>query len=285
MQNAFLVRLSISTWTARKLDKNATREAKARAGADEKAGVKVYKSILATEALDAILTLAGAARTEHRKRTVPWAYDGPGAITAEGYPAYKAAMARIERDFTKAVIAFYAVYAEERAAARDYLGAMFDETDYPTTDSLRSRFAFSVHAEPMPQANDFRVVGLPEEDIADIKQDIIEKQNDALENANANAWTRVVESVEKLKLRLQEYTRGDVKKFYDSWLDNVQEIIGLIPSINITNDPALARMQQRLTSLTAYSSADLKDSEELRNQTVKQATIILDEIGKRAIAA
>src|SRR5262252_3391630 len=49
--NAFLVRLSISAATFRKLDKNATAKARADAGAEAKAGVKVYKSALATEAL------------------------------------------------------------------------------------------------------------------------------------------------------------------------------------------------------------------------------------------
>ena len=60
MNNAFLVRLSISQWTGRKLDKSATRDTKARAGANEKAGVKVYKSLISAEALDKVASIASA---------------------------------------------------------------------------------------------------------------------------------------------------------------------------------------------------------------------------------
>jgi hypothetical protein len=202
MQNAFLVRLSVSVWTARKMDKAATREAKSRANASEKAGVKVYKSVIAADALDKVHSIASAARNAHRARTVPWAYDGPGAITAEGYPAYKAAMAAYEREFNIAVAYFYSVYAQEREAARGYLGNMFNEQDYPTTDSLRDKFSFSVTAEPIPQAENFRPVGLAPEAVAEIKKDIVDNNAKALDNANATAWSRVIERVEKLKAGL-----------------------------------------------------------------------------------
>ena len=45
---------------------------------------------------DKVASIAGAARNEHRKRTVPWTYEDVGAITAEGYAPYKTAMAKYE---------------------------------------------------------------------------------------------------------------------------------------------------------------------------------------------
>src|SRR5215467_6625363 len=117
MNNAFLVGYSASVWTAHKMDKAATKEANARAGAVDKSGVKVYKSVIAADALDKVISIAGAARNEHRKRTVPWSYDGPGAITAEGYAPYKAAMAAYEKEFHTAVAYFYSVYEQERENA------------------------------------------------------------------------------------------------------------------------------------------------------------------------
>jgi hypothetical protein len=278
MQNAFLVRLSISQWNARKLDKTATQQAKDRSGATDKAGVKVYKSLISAEALDKVESIASAARGEHRKRTVPWAYDGPGAITAQGYPAYKAAMATLEKSFWQAVKDFYASYDQEREEARKFLGAMFNESDYPTSADLQNRFAFSVSAEPMPQADDFRVNGLAPELVEEIKKDIKDNNDNALANANDTAWSRVIEHVEKLQLRLQEYNSGKVTKFFESWVDNIKELVELVPSINLANDPELTRIGQKLTALTAYSAADLKASEPLRSGLIKQTSIILGQI-------
>ena len=291
MQNAFLVRLSMSVWTARKMDKNATKEAKARAKATEKAAVKVYKSVIAADALDNITTICNAARVEHRKRTVPWTYDGPGAITAEGYPSYKAIMAGFEREFNKAVDNFYAVYADEREEAKGYLGEMFNPADYPDTASLRQKFAFSVAAEPMPQAQDFRVIGLPPDEIMEIKEQIADNNAVALDNANQTAWSRVIERVEKLKLGLENYKPalkdGDKVegKFHDTLIDNIKDLAGLIPSINITADPDLTRMQRQLLSLTAYTAKDLREDAKLRGEISKQASQVLAQIteaGRRA---
>lgn len=290
MNNAFLVRLSMSVWNARKMDKQATNEAKTRAKAGDKAGVKVYKSVIAAEALDDIQFIASAARMEHRKRTVPWTYDGPGAITAEGFPSYKAVMHEFERDFKKAVDKFFSVYAEERENARKYLGDLFNAADYPDTATLSNKFAFMVTCEPMPQANDFRVQGLPQDVVEEIKMDIAERNADAIDNANQTAWGRVIEKVEKLKLGLQNYKPAkDGKpaegKFHDTLVDNIKELAGLIPSINIAADPDLTRIGQKLTALTAYTAQDLREDDRLRADISKQAGVILSQITEFGRAA
>jgi hypothetical protein len=280
MDNAFLVRVSISVWSARKMDKAASRDAKSNANASAKANVKVYKTVLAADELEAIGKIAGAARLEHQKRTVPYAYDGPGMITADGYPAYKAAMAQHEKDFYAAVARFNAVYDREREAARSYLGDMFNPSDYPPSNSVGSRFSFGVTAEPMPQAAAFHPRGLPQDIVDEIKQDIAVNNAAALDDANQTAWGRVLETTEKLKLRLQEYTAGSITKFYESWLCNVIELAELIPSINVTGDADLARIGQKLAALSAYAPADLKVDVKLRDDCVKQTGLILASIGE-----
>lgn len=286
--NAFLVRFSASVWTARKMDKSATKDARERANATAKAGVRVYKSVLASDSLDKIHTIVGAARTEHEKRTVPWAYKGPGAITSAGYPAYKAAMAEHERAFNRAVASFIETYAVEYRAVmsdpshsiRQELGSLFNPADYPAPEALRTKFSFAVSCEPMPAAADFRVQGLAPELVAEIKEDMAANNVAALANANTTAWGRVLERVEMLKARLTEYTNGQAAKFYNSWQDNVKELADLIPSINVTNDPDLTRMARRLVALTAYSNEDLKASESLRLEVIKQAHGVLADINE-----
>ena len=291
MESAFLVRVSISLWTARKLDKNATREAKERAGATAKAGVKLYKTVLAADALDNIEAIANAARAEHRKRTVPWAYDGPGAITVAGYPAYKAAMLDYEKQFNAAVARFVAEYEHDRHdlltngsnAMRVGLGRLFNPADYPAVPELARKFSFTLSVEPVPEAEHFHAP-LPLDDVREIRQGIIETNANALDNANQTAWGRVIEHVEKLKLRLEGYKPAKngqpvEGKFHDSLIENITELAGLIPSINIANDPDLTRIGQRLFSLTAYTAQDLRESASLRADIARQAGEVLTQIG------
>ena len=290
MENAFIVRLSSSVWTARKMDKAATREARETAGASAKAGVKVYKSVIAADALDKVASIADAARKEHRKRTVPWTYEGVGAITAEGYAPYKTAMGRFKTEFDVAVSHFLSVYEVERERARDYLGNMFNSLDYPTVGALREKFSFATHAEPLPHAEHFAPVGLPPEVVSEIRQDIVRTNTTALQNANATAWERVVERITKLKEGLAAYkpsVNGSpvTGKFHNSLVNNIKELVGMIPSINVANDPDLKVVGRRLLVLTAYSAQDLRDSDALRSEVVKQADLLLTQLGSRATAA
>ena len=289
MENSFLVRPTICVWTARKLDKKATRDAKEAAMATEKAGVKVYKSVIAAEALDKVASIAGAARIEHRKRTVPWSYEGVGAITTEGYESYKRAMRDYQLTFNAAVSSFLSVYEVEREKASEYLGGMFNVQDYPTPSALREKFSFTLHVEPIPQAQNF-VADLPPAEVAEIRQEIIRTNTTALQNANKTAWERVIEHVEKLKGKLQEYKPGGngVKAestFRDSLVDNIKELVAMIPSINVANDPDLKVVGRKLLVLTAYSAQDLRDSDALRAEVVKQAEMLLGQISGRAQAA
>ena len=288
MENAFIVRVSAGVWTARKMDKAATKQAREAAGAGVKAGVKVYKSVIAADALDKIESIAGAARNDHRKRTVPWTYEGAGAITAEGYAPYKAAMAKFQTEFEVAVRHFLSVYEVERTNAREYLQGMFNETDYPTVGALREKFYFTTHAEPLPQAAHFAPVGLPPETVSEIRQDIVRSNTTALQNANATAWERVTDKITKLKEGLAAYKPAVGKggksegTFRDSLVNNIKELVGMIPSINVANDPDLKVIGRRLLVLTAYSAQDLRDSDALRNEVVKNATTLLDAITARA---
>lgn len=280
MNNAFLVRVSIRQWSARKMDKGATNKAKAASGAADKAAVKVYKTVLAADELETIKTIAGAARSEHMKRTVPWNYEGVGAITAEGYPSYKAAMLEHERAFNNAVGRFREVYAEEREAARNYLGELFNAADYPSTLDIEAKFDFSMGAEPLPQADAFNPHGLDKALVDDIKRDIIKNNVEAVQNANATGWQRVIEKVTMMEQRLNEYAKGDVTKFYDSWIDNVKELAGLIPSINIAGDADLSRIAQKLIALTAYSAAELKEDKDLCDEIAKEAGKVLKQVNE-----
>jgi hypothetical protein len=52
----------------------------------------------------------------------------------------------------------------------------------------------------------------------------------------------------------------------------------LLPSINVANDPDLTRMGQKLISLTAYTAQDLRESDALRAEIIKQAGLVLAQI-------
>jgi hypothetical protein len=286
--NAMLVRLSISMFTGRKLDRKASKSTKEQNGATEKAGVKVYKSIVSAEALEKISAVSSKARAQHETRTVPWVYKGPGAITAAGYAGYMATMNGLKAEFLAAVDSFMSGYADYREAARADLGVMFNDSDYPAADIVRSKFDFDVAAEQMPVANDFRVaLGTGEAD--KIRADIERRFNDAMSGAARAAWERIAERVghmaEKLRAFKPSAGKGDKADgiFRDSLVDNVRELVAVLPSLNITGDAALTRIADRMQrELCAVDASALRDSDSARNAVAESAESIMAEVARSA---
>jgi hypothetical protein len=290
---AFLVRPSVSVWTARKLDKDAGESTARTAGADEKAAVKVYKSLVACDELEAVKQLDTKIRSMHERRTVPWHYKGPGAITAAGFPAYLEEFETLQAEFNRAAEAFCVRYGGAREAASSHLGGLFNESDYPTVDVIRAKFSATLSCEPMPDSNDFRVVGLSDKHLNAIKADMQSRFDGALKSAQSEMWDRIVERVEKLMTKLRGYQSSDESAtgktegtFRDTLVANVQELVNLLPSLNVTNDPALTDIATKMQrDLCQYSPKVLREDGGKREDVATAAQAILAEIWAKRRAA
>ena len=74
--SAMLVELSISTWTARKLDKKVSTKVDLDSGAKTKV-INANKNLMAgTGVLDTLVKYAANARAWHLSQTLPWTDNG-----------------------------------------------------------------------------------------------------------------------------------------------------------------------------------------------------------------
>ena len=81
---AMLCSLSISTWSARKHDRDASEEIAARHGAQSDAG-RYHKMLLPKAALAEIQKIVSEARQEHCFMTLPWDDNGYRVLPAAVY--------------------------------------------------------------------------------------------------------------------------------------------------------------------------------------------------------
>jgi hypothetical protein len=149
---------------------------------------------------------------------------------------------------------------------------------------LRERFSLRVRTLPMPDASDFRV------DIADaqarmIRDEIERDSRAALETAMGDAWKRVADVCSRMVERLQAYKPAAASGerasgiFRDSLVENVRDLVSVLPSFNLTNDPTLAVITSRLESdLCSHSAEELRDDSRLRDETARAAQSILDDV-------
>lgn len=268
-QSAMLAALNISQWTARKYDKKVSVEVEQKHAAKD-AG-RYNKLLVAKEALEAISKVATAARSYHYKMTLPWGDNGERLLPATLFEEYTNNIGDYRDTFNKRVNEFVRDYPDLKQDAIRRLGSMYDPQDYPPVEDIAGRFGMRVDFSPVPVANDFRV-NLNQDYVERIQLDIetrlVNRQNEAMKHC----WQRVREVVGHIHERLVDKD----KTFRDSLISNAEELLMILPALNITNDPELTRVAQEVKTLLVAPER-LRQDEGLRSSTAERAAQILSK--------
>jgi len=280
---AMLAGLKVTQWTARRLDKRITDEVNHQHGAAADAG-RYNKALVAKTALADIVAATNAARAYHYSRTLPWLDDGARILPAAAYIGYTARMRGLRADFEAAVDRFCEAYPSYVTDAQQRLGTLYDAQDYPHVSQIRRRFDFGIRILPMPDASDFRA-GLSDHQAAEIRAEIEATTRAALEGAMRDAWDRIAETVGRMVERLNAYkpapgvgARAE-GVFRDSLVENVRDLVAVLPSFNLTGDAFLTALTARMEEqLCAFDACELREDEALRKSTADAAQAILADM-------
>lgn len=279
---AMLAGLTIAQWSARKHDKRVSDKVARDHEASADAG-RYNKTLVTKEALKEIASIAGEARGHHYTNTLPWADNGARILPAANYWDYTQQQRAFREQFQRAVTQFCESYPHYVAEAQTRLKKLFRADDYPTVAELVTKFNYEIAFTPLPSAEDFRV-SLGETEEARIRSDIERRLTEATQTAMRDLWERVYNAVSHMRDRLGLYdvhpVSGKVQNpFRDSLVENLRELAELLPKLNVTGDPALDAMRQRLAeSLCVHDAQALRDDDALREQAARTAEDILADM-------
>jgi hypothetical protein len=280
---AMLRGLGFSLWTGGKLDRKTSQEVTESKGAAGDAG-RFNKHLVPREALARVTSAVSAAKATHGRYTLPWTNNGFDILPAASVMAYDSDMRRDRESFESAVDAFVAVYPALLDSAPARLGALFDPTEFPTTSEIRGKFSMRVKTLPMPDAADFRV-DMSEAQARTIRAEIEASARESLDVAMRDAWQRVADVCARMVERLNAYKPATAKgqrtegKFTDSLVENVRDLVAVLPAFNLTNDPALTEVAGRLkVDLCSYQPQELRDDSRARKVVADAAQGILDDV-------
>ena len=275
---SMLVDLSISVWTARKRDKAAsekvTRDSRAARGV-----ASVNKNLLGDCAeLDAVQKFAENVRTMHRSMTMPWSDLGLRLLPTAQFFKYQKQMTALQDEFNRLAANFIEAYSWEISEAQVKLGDMYNASEYPSTDSVRDKFAFRMSFVPLPAAGDWRV-DMEEEARKALQSEYGSYFDRQMKSAMDDLWGRLRDTLTTLVRQLEPTGEGEkARRIYDSVIDRAHEMVSMMGTCNITNDPDMAAMQTKLAAALDGTSADaLRSDDDYKAETKRK----LDE----AIAA
>lgn len=272
---AMLCSLSISMWSARKHDPDASQEIAQRHGAQSDAG-RYHKVLLPKAALGEIQKIVSEARQEHYFMTLPWDDNGYRVLPAAAYMDHAEKMRELSSRFEPAVEALATQFKKLVEEAKVRLGGLFRPEDYPSPEELRLKFSFETKVMPLPDAGDFRVT-LGDEEKERIKRQITVAVEASLQVASRELWQRLYEAVSHMAERLQAYKtteEGVEHPFRNSVVTNLVKLVDVLPRLNVTGDPELERLAAQVRDSLLVDPQELRKSEPLRTEIAKEATAI-----------
>jgi hypothetical protein len=275
--SAMLVELSISTWTARKLDKKVSTQVDNDNGAKTKV-VNANKNLMAgTGVLENLVKYAANARAWHLSQTLPWTDNGSRLLPMSNFINYKEQLGKLESNYDALVDKFIVAYPTLVNAAAFQLGTLFDRNEYPDESLLKRKFKFAYSFFPVPTAGDFRI-DINEEAKAEIMANCNTAYEDRLNNAMREAWGRLHECLSRMSERLTDNADGSRKIFRDSLVDNGVELVSMLKHLNITQDPKLEQARRELESAIGHHSLDsLRDNSNAREAVKLKVDTILSK--------
>ena len=274
-----LVELNISSWSGRKLDRKVSAEVNADKSASRDAA-RVNKNLFAgSDRLEKINNFVSSTRAEFYNLTPPWSASGQRVLPFTASFDFIEWVGRKETEFFTEVDQFLTEYRNLISAQAFRLGAMFNASEYPPVDELRSKFKFSYVISPMPQAGDFRIDAQNHAVAAMQKQmrDQYDKAfHERMEAAMRDTWQRLFEVVSHLK----EKCGPDTKVFRESTLDNATELCALLTHLNITGDKELeARRRELERALNGVDIEGLRKDDGVKQEVAERMQSILDKMG------
>jgi hypothetical protein len=269
-EKALLANLTISHWTARKYDKKVSQKIEQEHNA-RNAG-RFNKILIAEDELQATKKIAGTAREFLYTNTLPWGDNGDRLLPATNYFEFISVMRRYKTEFEVSSEKFIMQYPLLKEEAKRRLNGLFQEEDYPSVDIIRRKFGMTVTFMPISDIADFRVQ-VDADEVASLRSDIETEIHARVTQANVSILTRIREAVAHMVERLSDQDAV----FRDSLVENVKELLDVLPRLNFTNDGEISAILHSMKDLV-IDPETLRANDNIRHQKAEEALTILARV-------
>ncbi len=275
-EKATLVRLSVSRWSGTKADKKAAAEVAERHGAAPRSGSFTKKLIQDNPWVQMFGTAANKAVDYHMSVTMPWMDNGQRVLPAELYWDYTKKMREIGVEADQAIERIIENFDQAKKDAKKSLGSLYNEADYPTPEELRNKFKIKARFFPFPDTKDWRI-DIGDEEINRLRSEVEDEFQEAQLSMANDLWQRLFTCVEGIHERLADPS----KIFKKSLISNAEELLDILPKLNIADDPQLnALIAEARTKLVSHDAEELREDANLRAATAKEAAVMIGKINK-----
>lgn len=277
---SLLAVLNISQWTARKYDKEATKQIAIKHGIDSAVG-RYNKSLLPmTDELKAITNNSVFIRDWYYENTLPYTYEGVRILPSRRFFEFMQQWNKLNAHWHFLTDTFLSHYPEHVTNAEVMLGPLYDTNDYPTVLTIRDYFKINMHVSPVPNAKGFYDV-LAQDMAAGMAEELVKSSQEAMQKAMQECWVRLYNIVHRFSAKLAADSASLREDHVQSMLDNARELCILLEHLNMADDANLEAMRLEVEKQLCKYSAAVLSSHDLSKNEVKASA---DEIMRKMSA-
>jgi len=243
----------------RKIDNALFEFSGEAAGEVDKESVNATKKLIESEELDQINSLYGELSRYVQTRALPshikrGVYLLPKVFDDEVNGEVKNCETKVE-PIVESLVSKLALLKKE---AKQRLGPLYNEDDYPTAAELRAAFNIRARTWKIDSAD-----GLSQERDREEREKTKADWAETRETIKLVMRTQMKEMVDHLVERLSPNEHGEKKSFRENMLPKFSEFLSVFDARNITNDVQMKVLVERAKSLVTKA-----DTELLRNDEV-----------------
>tara|TARA_R110002020_G_scaffold79165_6_gene198682 strand:- start:2413 stop:3282 length:870 start_codon:yes stop_codon:yes gene_type:complete len=270
--------LNISVWTANKIDRTATNSVLATHEARSRDAGQFRKNLMAGSRLRKdIADFAAKARLQHNYLTAPWADSGPRWLFTSLFMEHKEDLGAKRTTFWTMVDDYIRQYPETIRIAEQTLGKLFNRSDYPSADEVRSKFNFKLVYSPV--APNHWAVQFTDEVIADLSEQYEKSFDERLAKVTREPWNRLHKLLTTMSEKLTDKVGDEhtTKRYHETLITNAEALCPMLTHLNLTNDPKLEEARQQLEATMEGADIDqIKTNPTMRQDMKEKLDTILD---------
>lgn len=266
---ALLVDLHITNWTARKTDKSVSTEININKRTKNSGG-KFIKNLLPDNPyMKEITRYVNLANTYYMDMTLAWG-NKQRLLAIDLLEEWTVNIKQIRDGWEKAVQDMKNNYEDSIENARHSLGELFDYADYPSPNDLR--FTFDIKYTSIP-STDFRV-NLHKHIVEDIRKQI----HSDLENQVNDSIKEIIQRFQRSISVLVDDLDREKGRLHASLFENLRLLIDTAGSLNVFNDPDVARIIAESRELLINTPEEIRSNPAQKKLLVNKGTEILNRI-------
>ncbi len=207
----------------------------------------------------------------HIKYTMSSVNDGERLLPVPFYFDYMFEYEKQKQEVNAAFKVFRNDYNRACVQAQGLLNGAYNAMDYPDLADLDNLLHFRVKLLPLPQA-DTLLQAVGDCIQADVDSYLVE----AVQASMGDLAGRIKHALSRMVRQLSD----PKKKVYDSMTESLSELVGLVPSLNVTEDETVnAIIEQIRAKLIPVGPEELRTDLAKRQDTANEAQRILAMLG------